>query len=303
MQSEAAPSITILIPTYNRIRALEAVWPSYFGHPDVARVVVIDDGSTDGTTERIRELALSEQIPVDVIRHSTQLGQPAARRSGIAAAQTKWVLFGEDDVWLADDYCSTLLREADELGAAVIAGRLVTARIPNDFSRELLVDEPSPVRDVSDVFDLSAMDADFSARTSDAVPAPFVHSIALIRRDVFANVSFDTWYQGNSWREETDFYLAANSIGARAYFTPETVCFHLRGPICASGGQRINRLVFEILAWRNTKHLVTKHWAYLQRVYGLRGPVSLWMLKYYFRRQMAQLKRIARHGMRSTYDG
>jgi hypothetical protein len=27
------------------------------------------------------------------------------------------------------------------------------------------------------------------------------------------------------------------------------------------------------------------------------------MLRYYFRRQMAQVKRIARHGMRSTYDG
>jgi len=303
MQREAAPSITILIPTYNRIRALEAVWPSYFGHRDVAKVIVIDDGSTDGTAERVRELGGSQSIPVEVIRHSSQLGQPAARRTGIAAAQTKWILFGEDDVWLSDDYCSTLLREADELGAAVVAGRLVTALVPGEFSRELLIDEPSPPRDPSDVFDLSAMDADFSARTAGTVPAPFVHSIALIRRDVFDKVSFDTWYTGNSWREETDFYLAANSLGARAFFTPETVCFHLRGPICASGGQRINRLVFEILAWRNTRHLVSKHWAYLQRAHGVRGPMSLWMLKYYFRRQMTQLKRIARHGMRSTYDG
>ncbi|HVD62031.1 MAG TPA: glycosyltransferase family 2 protein [Gemmatimonadaceae bacterium] len=303
MDSAVNPSITILIPTYNRIRALEAVWPSYFGHHDVARIIVIDDGSTDGTRERVLELAADRPIPVDVIRHETQQGQPAARRTGIAAARTEWVLFGEDDVWLADDYCSTLLREAKELAASVIAGRLVTARVPDKFSRELLVDEPQPVRDASQVFDLSSMDADFSARTERAVPAPFVHSIALIKRDLFDTVSFDTWYAGNSWREETDFYLAANSIGARAYFTPETVCFHLRGPICASGGQRINRLVFELLAWRNTNHLVSKHWSYLRRAYGMRGPVTLWMVRYYFRRQMAQLKRMARHGMRSTYDG
>ena len=31
-------SITILIPTFNRVRALEAVWPSYLVHPDVARI-------------------------------------------------------------------------------------------------------------------------------------------------------------------------------------------------------------------------------------------------------------------------
>ncbi|HUQ19693.1 MAG TPA: glycosyltransferase family 2 protein [Gemmatimonadaceae bacterium] len=297
------PSITILIPTYNRIKALEAVWPSYFGHADVARIVVIDDGSTDGTADRVLALGADKPIPVDVIRHETQQGQPAARRTGIAAATTEWVLFGEDDVWLADDYCSTLLREAQELGASVVAGRLVTALVPGEFSRELLIDEPSPPRDASEVFDFGSIDADFSVRTERAIPAPFVHSIALIKRDLFSRVSFDTWYTGNSWREETDFYLAANSIGARAYFTPETVCFHLRGPICASGGQRINRLMFEVLAWKNTRHLVSKHWAYLERAYGMRGPIGLWMLRYYFRRQVAQLKRIARGGMRSTYDG
>ena len=105
------PSITILIPTYNRVRALEAVWPSYLVHPDVARIVVIDDGSTDGTSDRVRGLAKSAHIPVDVIRHESQQGQPASRMAGIAAAKTDWVLFGEEDVWLAPDYCSTLLRE------------------------------------------------------------------------------------------------------------------------------------------------------------------------------------------------
>jgi glycosyltransferase involved in cell wall biosynthesis len=264
---------------------------------------VIDDGSTDGTSERIKERARSERIPVDVIRHETQRGQPEARRTGIKAASTEWVLFGEDDVWLSDDYCSTLMSNAMELGASVVAGRLVTALVPGEFSRELLLDPPTPIRADGEVFDLSIMDADFSARTARPIPAPFVHSIALIRRDLFDSVSFDTWYQGNSWREETDFYLAANALGAHAFFTPETVCFHLRGPICASGGQRINRLVFEYLAWRNTRHMMGKHWNYLHEHYGLRGPVLLWMLRYYFRRQMGQIRRIARQGTKSTYDG
>ena len=298
-----APSVTVLIPTYNRIRALEAVWPSYFAQPDVERVIVIDDGSTDGTSDRVAELARSAPVAVDVVRHDVQRGQPEARRTGIAAAKTEWVLFGEDDVWLADDYCSTLLREAGELGASVIAGRLVTALVPREFTRELLIDRPSPIRDTSEVFDMGSMDADFSSRTAAPIPAPFVHSIALIKRALFDTVSFDTWYEGNSWREETDFYLAANSLGARAFFSPDTVCFHIRGPICASGGQRINRLVFEYLAWRNTRHLVSKHWEYLRRAYGVRGPMFMWMLRYYARRQLAQIRRIARNGVRSTYDG
>jgi len=298
-----SPSITILIPTYNRIAALEAVWPSYLVHPDVARIVVIDDGSTDGTADRMRELAESAPVPVDVIRHDSRRGQPASRTTGLAKASTDWVLFGEDDVWLSADYCSTLLREARELGAHIIAGRVVTARVPAAFSTDCLRDPPRPVRSAESVFDLAAMDADFSVRVAAPVPAPFLHSIALIRREVFTGASFDSWYRGNSWREETDFYLAANARGSKTVFSPSTVCFHLRGPICASGGQRINRLVFEYLAWRNTHHLVSKHWGYLQREHGFRGTAAGWMIRYYGRRQLSQLRRIADSGFRSTYRG
>jgi GT2 family glycosyltransferase len=213
------------------------------------------------------------------------------------------VLFGEDDVWLTAGYCSTLLKEARALGAAIIAGRIVTARVPGEFSQDLLSDPPRETKEAAAVFDLRSMEADFSARVAKPVVAPFLHSIALIRRSLLDEVSFDTWYSGNSWREETDFYLAANAMGAKVYFTPNAVCYHLRGPICASGGQRINRLRFEYLAWRNTRHLVSKHWSYLKDVHGLSGSVNRWMLKYYVRRQLSQLKRVARYGGRSTYRG
>lgn len=296
-------SITLLIPTFNRIRALAAVWPSYFGHPDVAKLIVIDDASTDGTKERVEEWATRAPIPVSVIRHETQRGQPASRMSGIAASETEWVLFGEDDVWLASNYCSTLLREAKDLGASMIAGRIVTALVPDEFNTSCLQDPLTPIRPADEVFDLANMSADFAARTAAPIPAPFLHSIALIRRSAFSAVVFDTWYEGNAWREETDFYLAAGALGLKSYFTPSTVCYHLRGPISASGGHRINRIRFELFVWRNTRYLVMKHWDYLQRAYGLRGSADGWMMRYFARRQIAQLKRIATGGVRSTYRG
>src|SRR4029079_11856225 len=237
------------------------------------------------------------------IRHAERRGQPASRRTGIAASSTDWILFGEDDVWLGDGYCSTLLHEANELDASIIAGRIVTAIIPGDFSEDRLVDPPSAVRDYESVFDVDSMEADYSARLAEPTVAPYLHSIALIRRSVFDRLSFDTWYAGNSWREETDFYLAANSSGAKVYFSPNAVCYHLRGPICASGGQRINRLKFEYLVWRNTRHLVSKHGQYLKRAHGVQGSVNGWMMKFYLRRQLAQLQRAARHGVRSTFRG
>lgn len=295
--------VTIIVPTFNRIRALEAVWPCYIAQPDVERIVVVDDGSTDGTSDRVRALAAQSPVEITVIRHDRQKGQPASRMAGIAAASTEWVLFGEDDVWLSPAYCATLLRQAGELGASVIAGRIVTALVPGEFDESSLVDPESPLRDAAEVFDLESMDARFAERTRGPVPAPYVHSIALISRKLLDEVKFDSWYSGNSWREETDFYLAAGACGAKIYFTPATVCFHLRGPISAVGGQRVNRLWFEYLAWRNTRYLVNKHWPYLKRAHGLSGSSTAWMVRYYLRRQAGQLRRVAKSGFRSTYRG
>lgn len=296
-------TITIVIPTFDRIKALTAVWPSYLRHPDVERIIVVDDGSTDGTRAAVEGWAKVAPMRVDVLRHSDRRGQPASRLAGIAATTTDWILFGEDDVWLGDAYCSTLLREANELDASIIAGRIVTALVPGEFSEGALVDPPGDARDYESVFDIQSMEADYAARIPKPMAAPYLHSIALIRRSLFDRLAFDTWYEGNSWREETDFYLAANSSGAKVYFTPNAVCYHLRGPICATGGQRINRLWFEYLVWRNTRHLVSKHWQYLHDSHGVRGSVTGWMVKYYLRRQLAQLQRIARHGVRSTFRG
>jgi glycosyltransferase involved in cell wall biosynthesis len=296
-------AITIVVPTYNRLRALEAVWPSYLRQHEVAEILVVDDGSTDGTADIVTRWAAGSKTPVRVIRSENQLGQPTARRIGLAEVKTEWVLFGEDDVWLDHDYARALLEDASRLSASIIAGRIVTARVPREFSETLLVDPAFPPIDEAGVFDLESMEADFSARTQAPVRAPFLHSIALIRRDVFDRVSFDSWYGGNAWREETDFYLSANSMGDQAWFTPSAVCYHLRGPICSTGGQRINRLHYEWLAWRNTRHLVSKHWEYLHTRYGVRGSVNGWMLRYYSRRQIAQLRRVATNGLRSNFDG
>ena len=90
---------------------------------------------------------------------------PASRLSGIDASDTEWVLFGEDDVWLEPNYCSALLHEARELGASMIAGRIVVGRVPGEFSPQMLTDSVTSIRADDEVFQLADMDADFAART------------------------------------------------------------------------------------------------------------------------------------------
>ncbi len=294
--------VTILIPTYNRARALEAVWPSYLKCPLVEKIVVVDDGSSDSTPELLSRLVSGSPVEVQVITHPRKMGQQASRLSAIAAAQTEWVIFGEDDVWLTPDYIPTLLNQAKEFNAAAIAGRLLVGRVPGDFSPDLLQDDVASSSDAQ-VFDLANLEADFAAKPSSPVPAPYLHTIALIRRSVFDSVSFDTWFAGNGWREETDFYVSLNESGLGVYFTPDTACYHLRGPICASGGQRINRLAVEYYALRNTRYFAAKHWSYLKKQFGFTGTVDTWLAGFFARRTLRQLNRILRGDSRSSLKG
>jgi glycosyltransferase involved in cell wall biosynthesis len=93
------PEVTVVIPTRSRWDLLStAALPAALGQEDVAlEVVVVDDGSTDVTSER---LALCEDDRVSVVRHDRTLGVAQARNTGISVARGKWIgLLDDDDVW------------------------------------------------------------------------------------------------------------------------------------------------------------------------------------------------------------
>src|SRR6185503_19644585 len=91
--------VSVVIPTYNRkaqlvecLAALErqTVLPQEF------EVVIVDDGSTDGTEAALRERTFPFQLQYH--RQSNQ-GPGTARNFGIAVAQGELVLFIGDDIF------------------------------------------------------------------------------------------------------------------------------------------------------------------------------------------------------------
>jgi glycosyltransferase involved in cell wall biosynthesis len=91
------PSVSVIIPTYNRSdavsRALSSV-ASQSRPPD--EILVVDDGSTDGTPEHIPEL-----FPEAIYLRQENRGASAARNRGIREARGDYVAFlDSDDEWL-----------------------------------------------------------------------------------------------------------------------------------------------------------------------------------------------------------
>ena len=91
-------SVTAVVTTRNRLAMLRRAVGSILGQQDVTvRVVVVDEGSTDGTPEF---LAAVEDPRVRVVRHDVPLGPSAARNAGVAVADADWIaVCYDDDVW------------------------------------------------------------------------------------------------------------------------------------------------------------------------------------------------------------
>ncbi len=90
-------SVTIVIPVYNEVDTIERLVDSVLASPVPAKeVVVVDDASTDGTREVIRDKV--EPRVARVLYHEMNQGKGAALRTGFAAATGDIVLVQDADL-------------------------------------------------------------------------------------------------------------------------------------------------------------------------------------------------------------
>lgn len=90
--------ISAVIPTFNRrARVLQAIDSVLAQTVSVDEIIVVDDGSTDGTAEAVRT---QYGARVKVLRQENR-GVAAARNHGVREARGKWIAFlDSDDAWL-----------------------------------------------------------------------------------------------------------------------------------------------------------------------------------------------------------
>ena len=118
-----APRVSVIIPAYNSGPLVEeAIGSALAQTRPPAEVVVIDDGSTDDTAERLARFG----PPVRVIRQANG-GVSAARNRGLAAATGAFVAFLDaDDVWHPDK----LRRQLEAFAKRPELGLLGTLTVP-----------------------------------------------------------------------------------------------------------------------------------------------------------------------------
>jgi glycosyltransferase involved in cell wall biosynthesis len=232
------PCVAVVVPTKDRLRSLQRVLPSFLAQPEVAEVVVVIDGSTDGTREFLGDLVATESR-VRVVDNGRNRGVPFSKNAGIDASTSEYVFIGEDDLELADGFFTVLLDHLERSGAEVICGRNIW-RYEGESSASAIARtdlEPGPQ------VDLRLVAINTSVRLDDDSVQPLIASPMLARAEVFRRVRYDERFVGNFWREESDFQLSVQEAGGVLVSCPHAICFNYmlnddRGGVHASVGAK-----------------------------------------------------------------
>jgi glycosyltransferase involved in cell wall biosynthesis len=107
------PTISVIVPTYNRVESLVPVLEAIFNQTyPPAEVIVADNGSTDETLKMLHKL----EAPNLKVLELPASGLPAvARNAGISQATGEYISFCDsDDVWLPEKLAKQVENLTDE---------------------------------------------------------------------------------------------------------------------------------------------------------------------------------------------
>lgn len=100
--------LSIVIPAYQSVQTIERAVASALSIPSNAiEVVVVNDGSSDGTQFLLDKLASKDPRLVIVSQHN--MGRSAARNTGVEVSSGQWVMFLDSDDYLIESSLSRML--------------------------------------------------------------------------------------------------------------------------------------------------------------------------------------------------
>lgn len=261
-------SVSIVIPTYNRLarlqRVLAAVGSQLYPH-DQFEVIVVSDGSTDGTAEYAQRAHFPFKF---TFIQQDNAGPAAARNRGVAAASSPLVLFLDDDVVPAPDLINEHLRWHVGHPNRVVLGTMIT---------------PPDVRLLPWVaWEQAMLEKQYRAMTSGIWPATarqfYTGNTSLARQLILDAGGFD-----ERFRRAEDIELAYRlaKLGVEFVFAPQATGYHYAERSFAS--------------WLTTPYTYGRH----DIIFGREQQVDLID---FVRREFAQRNRLTRWLVHALLD-
>jgi glycosyltransferase involved in cell wall biosynthesis len=195
------PRVSVVMPVYNGARYIAEAIASLQAEPGIeAEIIVVDDGSSDGSGERVAAISAGDARVC--LYRQPHLGVAAARNRGIAEVRCDYVTFLD-----SDDICAPgrIARQAGKLAArsdvACVIGKCIR---------------------------FNAMDADFKPRPGSMWESKLDICLpsATFRRDVFER--FGPFDETLTFSEDVDFYFRMLEADARFIIEVEPALYYRR---------------------------------------------------------------------------
>lgn len=112
--------VSVIVPVYNEIGHIDELLQAIHASPVKKEIIIVDDGSTDGTREKLRAMPLTNDVTV--VFHEKNCGKGAAIRSALRYARGEYVLIQDSDLEYDPRDYPALLEPLQENRANVVYG-------------------------------------------------------------------------------------------------------------------------------------------------------------------------------------
>lgn len=113
--------VSVIVPVYNEASHIDEILRAIQSSPVKKEIIIVDDGSSDGTRERLQAMPARDDITI--VFHEKNCGKGAAIRTALAYARGEYVLIQDSDLEYDPQDYAALLRPLAEGRANVVYGR------------------------------------------------------------------------------------------------------------------------------------------------------------------------------------
>jgi len=115
-----AGCVSVLVPVYNEAAHVDELLQAIHASPVKKEIIIVDDGSTDGTREKLQRMPLADDVTV--VFHEKNYGKGAAIRTALEYARGEYVLIQDSDLEYDPQDYAALLRPLEQQQAHVVYG-------------------------------------------------------------------------------------------------------------------------------------------------------------------------------------
>jgi len=115
-----AGCVSVIVPVYNEVAHVDELLQAIHASPVRKEIIIVDDGSADGTREKLQAMPLANDVTV--VFHAQNYGKGAAIRTALLYARGEYVLIQDSDLEYDPQDYPALLRPLEQHQANIVYG-------------------------------------------------------------------------------------------------------------------------------------------------------------------------------------